>query len=331
MKDYLPLFNTNADYEAYKNNPKKVLLPNVSYVQEDGVCYFNSIPTIYATYNATSENMLAINSANYIKSLKIDGTYITTNGRLTKPYYFETEGVHEMEIEFTDYTIINYMFSNTCITNFSAQHITSIGDFAFQMCKNLSSVDLGNSVTSIGTGAFSGCSNLTSVIIPDNIINFSSNPFSGCPDLAEFNGQPVLIANNKLIAFAPASDVTTYTIPDGVTSIGEEAFDGCYDLTSITIPNSVTSIGSDAFQHCYGLTSITIPEGVTSIGYCAFYQCKNLTSVYCQPMTPPTGNFSMFSGNASGRKIYVPMASVDAYKSAEYWSSYADVIEGYNF
>ena len=36
------------------------------------------------------------------------------------------------------------------------------------------------------------------------------------------------------------------------------------------------------------------------------------------------------SSNASGRKIYVPTASVDAYKS-EYWSEYADAIEGYNF
>ncbi len=39
----------------------------------------------------------------------------------------------------------------------------------------------------------------------------------------------------------------------------------------------------------------------------------------------------MFDSNASGRKIYVPTASVDAYKSAEYWSNYADYIVGYDF
>ena len=39
----------------------------------------------------------------------------------------------------------------------------------------------------------------------------------------------------------------------------------------------------------------------------------------------------MFYNNAYGRKIYVPMESVDAYKSAEWWSEYADAIEGYNF
>ena len=39
----------------------------------------------------------------------------------------------------------------------------------------------------------------------------------------------------------------------------------------------------------------------------------------------------MFYYNASGRKIYVPMESAEAYKSASYWSDYASSIEGYNF
>jgi hypothetical protein len=32
-----------------------------------------------------------------------------------------------------------------------------------------------------------------------------------------------------------------------------------------------------------------------------------------------------------GCKIYVPTASVNAYKSAQYWSDYAAYIEGYDF
>ena len=39
----------------------------------------------------------------------------------------------------------------------------------------------------------------------------------------------------------------------------------------------------------------------------------------------------MFYDNASGRKIYVPAASVEAYKSANYWSDYAADIVGYDF
>lgn len=39
----------------------------------------------------------------------------------------------------------------------------------------------------------------------------------------------------------------------------------------------------------------------------------------------------MFYNNASGGKIYVPTASVEAYKSAQYWSNYADTIIAYDF
>lgn len=39
----------------------------------------------------------------------------------------------------------------------------------------------------------------------------------------------------------------------------------------------------------------------------------------------------MFYDNASGRKIYVPTESVEAYKSADYWSGYAYAIEPYSF
>ena len=102
-----------------------------------------------------------------------------------------------------------------------------------------------------------------------------------------------------------------------------------------TIPNSVTEIGYYAFYYCTSLASITIPDSVTSIGNCAFYDCASLKDVYCQPTTPPTGGYHMFSYYDSefniipiGCKIYVPIGSGTAYKTAEYWSSYAaDIVE----
>jgi hypothetical protein len=54
-------------------------------------------------------------------------------------------------------------------------------------------------------------------------------------------------------------------------------------------------------------------------------------NVYCKATTPPTGGGYMFSNNASNRNIYVPMESVEAYKSVPGWSKYADAIVGYNF
>ena len=122
------------------------------------------------------------------------------------------------------------------------------------------------------------------------------------------------------------------TFDGPVTTIGYNAFYNCFALTSITIPNSVTSIGKSAFVNCSFLTSVTIPNGVTSIGNQAFYSCPRLAEVYCKPTTPPTlGGSYVFGPNVSDLKIYVPSASVNAYKAANYWSEYANYISGYNF
>ena len=138
------------------------------------------------------------------------------------------------------------------------------------------------------------------------------------------------------MAFYGCSRLTSVTIPDSVTTIGDYAFYNCSSLTSVTIPDSVTAIGNSAFGECSSLTSVTIGNSVTEIGEMTFYNCSSLTSVYCKATTPPAGGSYMFSYYKNGYKpigctIYVPMESVEAYKSASYWSEYADSIVGYNF
>ncbi|MBO7300910.1 MAG: leucine-rich repeat domain-containing protein [Tidjanibacter sp.] len=117
-----------------------------------------------------------------------------------------------------------------------------------------------------------------------------------------------------------------------ITTVGDNAFYYNTNVTSIILPEGVTSIGKYAFYFCTKLTSVTIPKSVTSIGAYAFYCCYALSSVYCKPTTPPSaGNGFVFYNNASTRKIYVPEASVDAYKNAYNWTNYTNYIEGYKF
>ena len=76
------------------------------------------------------------------------------------------------------------------------------------------------------------------------------------------------------------------------------------------------------------ITSIVLPETITSIGDSAFCDCQQLKDVYVLNTTPPSiYNWIVFNNNASGRKFYVPAESVDAYKAASGWSSYASYIE----
>ena len=125
--------------------------------------------------------------------------------------------------------------------------------------------------------------------------------------------------------------LSSVTIGNSVTNIEGYAFYECTSLTSVTIGDSVTEIGICAFDGCTSLTSVTIPDSVTSIEKYAFHDCPSLKEVYCKPITPPAGGSYMFNYNASDRKIYVPRASVDAYKSASYWSDYSSYIVGYDF
>ena len=221
--------------------------------------------------------------------------------------------------------------------------VTSIGYEAFFSCTLLTSVTIPDSVTSIGDSAFSSCESLTRVDISDLSawckIGFGdgANPLNNRAKLY-LNGSeltditiPSDITEIKKDAFQGFSSLTSVTIHNRVTKIGQAAFQHCNSLTNVTISDSVTSIGRHAFEDCTSLTSITIGNSVTSIGYHAFWDCTSLKEVYCKPTTPPAGNRYMFNNNASGLEIYVPRNSVSAYKSAEYWSTYASYIEGYDF
>ena len=191
-------------------------------------------------------------------------------------------------------------------------------------------VTIGDGVTSIGDYAFSGCDLPTSITIPISVTTIGEYAFYGCTGELIVNCNIPSATDGSNGAFFGAY-FTEITIGDGVTSIGDYAFAGCIALESVTIPDSVTSIGDEAFCCCTSLESVTIGNGVTKIGSYAFYDCGSLEEVYCKPTTPPTGGDEMFYNNASGRKIYVPTESVNAYKSAWYWSFYADYIEGYDF
>jgi hypothetical protein len=120
--------------------------------------------------------------------------------------------------------------------------------------------------------------------------------------------------------------MTNAEIGNCVTSIGDSAFVNCSGLTSIEIPSSVTSIGNGAFFDCIGLTSIDIPSDVTSIGNYTFNGCSSLTSITVNATTPPSLGSSSFN-NTNNCPIYVPAASVNAYKTASGWSDYASRIQ----
>ena len=200
---------------------------------------------------------------------------------------------------------------------------------AFNGCSNLTSVTIPNSVTSIGAYAFNRCTNLANVVIGNNVTSIGQRAFYECKSL------------------------TSITIPDSVTSVEDEAFYYCTNLTSVVIGNSVTSIGTAAFRNCTSLTSVIMGNNVTRLYQNVFYECKSLTNLTIPSSVNTIDSQALYIGSAENKatvtfkstvpctinynslnknylqEIRVPMESVDAYKSATYWSNFADYIVGY--
>lgn len=146
-------------------------------------------------------------------------------------------------------------------------------------------------------------------------------------------------------------DITSITIPSGTTKIGYYALCNCASLVNATIPNTVTTIEEAGFKWCR-ITNIVIPDSVTSIGKEAFYENRatNLTigsgvrtigtnafssnstlkSITVNATTPPTLSGSsqyQYAFYGTTCPIYVPAESVETYKAASGWSTYASRIE----
>ncbi len=110
--------------------------------------------------------------------------------------------------------------------------VTSIGDYAFISCSNLTNITIPYSVITIGEGAFLECASLKNITIPDSVTSIAAYAFESC------------------------SNLTSITIGKGVTTIGDSVFNSCYNLASVTIPTAVESIGFAAFNECYLLADV---------------------------------------------------------------------------
>lgn len=120
-------------------------------------------------------------------------------------------------------------------------------------------------------------------------------------------------------------NIAEVVIGDCVEELGNYCFYNT-TITSVTLPDSLKIIGQTALGYNVNLTGITIPSSVTTINSYAFYNCTGLQSVTVLAVAPPSMMGSFAFNNTNNCPIYVPSASVNAYKTATNWSTYADRI-----
>lgn len=192
-------------------------------------------------------------------------------------------------------------------------NVTSIDDYAFDYCQDMSSVEIPQTITTIGKRAFNRCDNLTNITIPNSVTSIREFAFSECYKLSVITiPASVTLIGDGVLAFCkslekinvadtnenfctvdgllytknidrlivcPAQYTGDLKIPDNVKTISSCALSSCMKLTSLEIPESVTGIGSEAFHNCTGLISITNNAKTTTIEIGTYYNCSSMKTI----------------------------------------------------
>lgn len=174
------------------------------------------------------------------------------------------------------------------------------------------------------------------MIIPEEINNvksLSNRPdrnnsiFAGNTVIETFNEFQFFTGLNKINigSFDGCTNLREVTLPPN-TILGNSSFSQT-SISRLIIPEGYQIIGKSAFQRCPNLILVDFPSTITSIsdGGSLFWYMRNQVVVICRALTPPILGGWGYEGEP--KAIYVPDASVDAYKSADVWSSQAAKIQ----
>lgn len=156
--------------------------------------------------------------------------------------------------------------------------VTALGDGAFDVNENITSIILPDSVTSIGSNAFYDCISLKSIRLPKSITSIEATTFAKCRSLTGIE-IPQNVTSIKAGAFGNCSGLTKIALPDGLTELGDAAFSDCPRLAEINIPSGVKTIGERTFKSC-AFAAIELPENLQSVGSDAFLDCDDLKRLF---------------------------------------------------
>lgn len=238
--------------------------------------------------------------------------------------------------------------------------LTNIGNYTFNGCSSLARVlNLENTkVTSINVNAFYNCTSLAEINFPSSLKQIDRYAFYGCSSLLELN-IPTDVSNLKIwdFAFSNCQSLSVINIISAISNLGRGAFNGV-QLSGVVNFENLTGIGEYAlrstnvtkvifpaiitlpacynyegiFSYCTHLVLVDIGENCTDIGDQSLGRYVGTQGIgmtlIVRASTPPTlGGPLTGPGSADIGSIFVPDASVEAYKQATNWSLYADVIK----
>lgn len=229
--------------------------------------------------------------------------------------------------------------------------VTFVEECLFDGCEGLRSVTLPNTCKAIKIGAFAGCSSLTDIVIPNSCETIGYQSFVECNSLTEIN-IPASVTEIEIdddgTTFMRCRNLKAIHVDEGnvkYSSLNGVLFNK--DRTKLvifpegkmedyTIPNTVECIGVLAF-HQSQLSRVVIPSSIVTIEESAFSfndwdEGEALKAIYSLNAMPPTCLLSEYGDTPfrglpeTSATLYVPNEAVEAYKSAEGWKDFQNIV-----
>ena len=234
--------------------------------------------------------------------------------------------------------------------------ITTIGNWAFADCSGLKDIGCyASTPPTVMAKTFNGCSAIANVYVPsakisdykaaDNWSNFGDkikSPSGTCGENGAWSFEmatgTLTIGGTEIGGGSPFPWESNSMGGEGSAFNPENAEGYPQGIKQVVIGEGITEIPASAFYMEIGITDVKLPSTLTAIGMDAFGECENIETITSNATTPPTladaGNedyvfyvpnedWSAVLPIPTVSAIYVPAASVDAYKAADGWSAYA--------
>ena len=213
----------------------------------------------------------------------------------------------QLAVADTVVSIGDYAFENCWdLSSIDLSNIVEIGDYAFKNCVGLKSVKFTDNLSYLGKGAFSACKRLENIIIPENVIEIGEAAFWGCSKV------------ENIYYNAIAAEDVQY-IYGANMFLGSSIFGGVgkdVNETNLVIGRNVIKIPAGLFFSDNNITNVEFEEGAVcrSIGACAFYKSA-IKCIRLPQGLQSIGNMA-FSGCSKMKKIVVPESVVNIDVSA---------------
>lgn len=249
---------------------------------------------------ASCKNLAKVTGLRQIKSLP-DGTF----DRCRNLSIIDLSGIESLG---------EYCMRGTAIESVNLQSLKNWDSDVFVDCKLLENVVLPESITSIPVRAFYRCDKLSTIDLSHCTV-IGGGAFAECTSLTHIDLSSVKVLESVKGGYYGGDD---YYLSDVV--IG--SFTDSKNLTSVSL-SCCKKIGDRAFKGCTSLEKIILPETVTNLGWECF---DGITMVTSMAIEPPVITFNTdLSSNMMGEFVLVnvPEASLDSYKSANYWKDIA--------